>query len=81
MELATKQVKLDEINVWEHKLEDLQHKLSREEKQEFPIENTLNDSQHKDSIMKDEDMETPNEFKQLQAQQHQPTTQTNQRSP
>ena len=63
MELAIKQGKLNEINIWEHKLEDIQHKLSREEKQDFPIETTLYNSQHKDSIMKDEDMETPNEFK------------------
>ena len=50
-------------------------------KQEFPIETILDDSEHKDLMMKDEDMETLNKFKQLQAQQHQPTTQTNRRSP
>ena len=49
-------------------------------KQEFPIETILDDSEHKDLMMKDEDMETLNKFKQLQAQQHQPTTQTTRRS-
>ena len=46
--------KLDSINIWEFKLEDLQHKLSSEEKQEFAKGTTLDESQHKDLIMNDE---------------------------
>ena len=55
--------------------------MSKEEKQEFPKETTLDESQHKYSIINDEHMQTPKEFNQLQAQQHQPPIQTNQISP